>query len=146
MKNKSDAPKRNKAEMPRKIKDPQFKPFWDADPPKKDAANALHKGTDQSRPTARKTTPKTDLPKDTDQATSTSRPSPAAAGKTTRPAHTINKNSVPRNDKPAAVQHTSDRTVDQTRAAEGKFTRPGTGAPADRKQAPRAEHSSRAEH
>ena len=94
--------------MPRKIKDPEFKPFWDADPPKKEHTT-VGRTTDQSRPTARKPTLKTDLPKDPAQAATNPARSSATSGpgKPLRPAQDgtgAPRSSASRSERPAAAE------------------------------------------
>jgi 23S rRNA (uracil1939-C5)-methyltransferase len=69
--------------MPRKRTDSEFKPFWSAESPKKDDAKQA-RPTDQSRPSARKPSLKTELPKDAGQSASLA--GSAAEGKQARPA------------------------------------------------------------
>ena len=73
--------------MPRKGKDPEFKPFWEADPPKRHAAKAPPK-TDQSTTAAAKPALKSGVPKDAGQTAATASPSAAvrAPAKPARPA------------------------------------------------------------
>jgi len=120
--------------MPRKIKDPEFKPFWDAEPPKKNDTKVA-RTTDQSRPTARKPTLKTDLPKDADQ------PARSAAtsgpGKPFRPAQTDTdapRGAASRSDRPAAGERK------QAPRAEGAYQGDSTNSPRPAR-APRAEHA-----
>jgi 23S rRNA (uracil1939-C5)-methyltransferase len=166
MKNKNDGPKRNKAEMPRKGKDSEFKPFWEAEAPKKDAAKAP-RGSDQSRPTARKPTLKSELPKDGDQAATISRPAPAAAAKPARPAQTgasRSPSAAPRAGKPFPKAHTQEQAADggtgaepvahlrkahTADAAHRPAGNPGPGhhiAPAEHRPHFRAEHAHGGEH
>jgi 23S rRNA (uracil1939-C5)-methyltransferase len=74
MENKSDAPKRDKAEKHTFEKAPkrahksggrtsEFKPFWETEPAKTEASKSILK-TDQSRPAARKPAPKAEKPGD----------------------------------------------------------------------------------
>ena len=77
MKNKSDAPKRDRGESgdiePKQFqksrgKGPEFKPFWQTDPAKTEGTKAVRR-TDQSKPAtpaARKPVPKSDRPVDTE--------------------------------------------------------------------------------
>ena len=150
--------------MPRKGKDSEFKPFWSADPPKKDDTKAPRK-TDQSRPTARKPALKADLPKEGNQPETISRPLAVAAGKPARPAGTAGpKSPASRADRPAASDRKPFHNADQTGSAEGKpaarthpssYSKPQTagaerGVQAERApradRAPKAEHAPRADH
>jgi 23S rRNA (uracil1939-C5)-methyltransferase len=142
MKNKNDGPKRNKAELPRKIKDPEFKPFWSADPPKKDDTIAA-RTTDQSRPTARKPTLKTDLPKDHEQtATIPARSARASGpGKPFRPAQDgtgAPRSAASRSDRPADGER--KRTSRPDSAYQGDATNMTDGAPRAARP-PRTEHT-----
>jgi 23S rRNA (uracil1939-C5)-methyltransferase len=134
MKNKNDGPKRNKAELPRKIKDPAFKPFWDAEPPKKDDTIAA-RTSDQSRPTARKPTLKTDVPRDAGHPVrSAATPAP---GKPFRPAQADTdapRSATSRSDRPAADERK------QFPRADGAYKGASTNAPRPAR-APRAEHA-----
>ena len=118
----------------RKNKDTEFKPFWNADTPKKDAAKPA-RTTDQSRPTARKPTPKADLPKDADQIAAISSPAATAPARQARPAGP--KVSPTRAGKPAG-ERTPGRKTDHSDGAEAEpAASPRTGAAAERSQAPR---------
>ncbi|HBA87908.1 MAG TPA: 23S rRNA (uracil(1939)-C(5))-methyltransferase RlmD [Geobacter sp.] len=77
MKNKSDAPKRDRAakpavestekklHKPRKEKGPQFKPFWESDPaPTEESKTDRRKQSKPTAPAARKPAPKSDRPGD----------------------------------------------------------------------------------
>ena len=132
MKNKSDAPKRNKAEVPRKGRDSEFKPFWSAEEPKKDEATATRK-TDQSRPTARKPTAKSDLPKDTEKPARVSAPGAATPAQPARALWSANaaaKGAAARSEQPAA-QRTAGQKARQTREPEVQSA-PRRSAGADR--------------
>ena len=132
--------------MPRKGRDSEFKPFWNAEPAKKEEAKTLRK-TDQSRPTARKPTLKTDFPKAGDQATTISTPSPslAAASKPARQVQTVHNGAPSRTDQPAAdrppVQKARPSKETTGKSAPGQ----GTGATTDLKRPPRADHAPGAE-
>jgi len=103
--------------MPRKGKDSEFKPFWDAEQPKKEQIN-LPRASDQSRPGADKQAFKADQ-----------------AGASDKPAE------IPG---PAAADRKPGRRADQTRVAHAKpAARPGLEATADRKHAPGAEAAPR---
>ena len=136
--------------MPRKGKDPEFKPFWSADPPKKDASKP-GRTTDQSRPTARKPTVKAGLPGDADH-TATIPARSAAAAAATKPSRPAQAGTAgPRNAAPWADKAPSERTaVQKARPARDTEARPfakqGPDAPAEQKRTPGPEFISKGDH
>jgi len=132
--------------MPRKGKDAAFKPFWEHETPAKEGAKAP-RGSDQSRPTARKPALKSVQPKDGDRAP-LSGPAAPAAGAAAKPVRA--GRSGAQGSAPGAVKTESAQRTTAGREASDTGTRPATPprpaqAP-DGKRAPRAGATSPAPH